>query len=68
MTAAIVTMMFFGISALCALTLWAACAVGAKADRSAWRNELDAQWPGMPELEGIDLFLEECGEPTGGEQ
>ncbi len=53
------------ISALCALTLWAACAVGARADRSAWRNELDAQWPGMPELEGIDLFLGECGPPVG---
>ena len=65
MITAIVAMMFFGISALCALVIWAACAVGARADRSAWRAELEAQWPSMPKLEGNDLFLEQCGPPTG---
>lgn len=65
MITAIVAMMFFGISALCALVIWAACAVGARADRSAWRAELEAQWPSMPDVEGIDLFLEQYGSPTG---
>lgn len=33
----------------------------------AWRAELEAQWPSLPDLEGIDRFLEQYGPPTGAE-
>ena len=34
MIVAIVTIIYIGLSFLCALTLWAACAVGGRADTS----------------------------------
>lgn len=59
---------YIGLSALCALIFWASCAAGATAERNAWRHDLDALWPVMPELDGNDLFLEQCGPPIGGDK
>jgi hypothetical protein len=28
-------------------------------------DALAADWPEMPDLDGVDLFLETCGQPTG---
>jgi len=56
---------YMGLSLICTLTFWAACVIGARDERDTWRMELEAQWPSMPELEGNDLFLEQCGPPTG---
>ncbi|MCC6454466.1 MAG: hypothetical protein IT328_05945 [Caldilineaceae bacterium] len=36
----------------------------------ATREDIDAlaaDWPTMPDVDGVDLFLESCGEPTGGD-
>ena len=54
------------LSCLCAIALWAACVAGARTDSHNWRGDLESHWPAMPEgIDGVDLFLEECGPPTG---
>lgn len=62
---AIIAGIYIGLSFICTLVFWAACVAGARADRRVWRHDLEAQWPSMPDVEGIDLFLEQYGSPTG---
>jgi hypothetical protein len=57
------------LAAFCTLVIWAACAVGGRTEvphDTAWRRELDDYWPVMPsDLDGVDIFYEKYGPPTG---
>lgn len=52
-------LLFLGMSALCFILLLGACAAAGRADEREWRQELENDWPQMPEhLDGVDLYAE----------